>query len=140
MRNVWRDDFMGYWGVVMQDLVYELPRIPIPRTPVNKGIKKGIGAIVSSPDSTTHLGYYGHFFNPPGDVSLFCPGEHLPAPLRSGLPFPGPSSIAANATPDTDILSAIISAAINNVIRFLICSHLLSFFQKQNRPTSPLRR
>jgi hypothetical protein len=27
---------MGYWGVVMQDLACELPRIPIPRTPVNK--------------------------------------------------------------------------------------------------------
>jgi hypothetical protein len=25
MRNVWRGDFTGYWGVVMQDLVYELP-------------------------------------------------------------------------------------------------------------------
>jgi hypothetical protein len=49
---------MGYWGVVMQDLVYELPRIPIPRTPVNKGIKKGIGAIACYPDSPTHLGYY----------------------------------------------------------------------------------
>jgi hypothetical protein len=28
---------MGYWGVVMQDPACELPRIPIPRTPVNKG-------------------------------------------------------------------------------------------------------
>jgi hypothetical protein len=37
MRNVWRGDFMGYWGVVMQDPACELPRIPIPRTPVNKG-------------------------------------------------------------------------------------------------------
>jgi len=27
---------MGYWGVVMQDPVCELRRIPIPRTPVNK--------------------------------------------------------------------------------------------------------
>jgi hypothetical protein len=25
----------------MQDLGYELPRIPIPRTPVNRGKKKG---------------------------------------------------------------------------------------------------
>jgi hypothetical protein len=40
MRNVWRGDFMGYWGVVMQDLGYELPRIPIPRTTVNKGKKE----------------------------------------------------------------------------------------------------
>ena len=28
--------FQGYWGVVMQDLGYELPRIPIPRTSVNR--------------------------------------------------------------------------------------------------------
>jgi hypothetical protein len=27
----------------MQDLGYELPRIPIPRTPVNKGKRKGRG-------------------------------------------------------------------------------------------------
>jgi hypothetical protein len=32
---------MGYWGVVMQDPASELPRITIPRTPVNKGKKKG---------------------------------------------------------------------------------------------------
>jgi len=38
MRSVWRDDFMGYWGVVMQDLGCELRRISIPRTPVNKAI------------------------------------------------------------------------------------------------------
>jgi hypothetical protein len=31
---------MGYWGVVMQDLGYELPRILIPRTRVNKGKEK----------------------------------------------------------------------------------------------------
>ena len=59
---------------------------------------------------------YGHFFRPPGEVSLFCPGAHLPEGVRSGLPFPGPSFIAANAT----------SAATNNVIRFLILSHPLS--------------
>jgi hypothetical protein len=28
---------LGYRGGAMQDLGYELPRIPIPRTPVNKG-------------------------------------------------------------------------------------------------------
>src|SRR5215204_5081203 len=31
--------FQGYRGGVMQDLGYELPRMPIPRTPVNKGMK-----------------------------------------------------------------------------------------------------
>jgi hypothetical protein len=69
---------------------------------------------------------YGHFFRPPGEVSLFCPGAHLPVGVVSGLPFPGPSFIAANATPDIDMLSAITSAAINNVMRFLILSHPLS--------------
>ena len=57
---------------------------------------------------------------------MFCPCGHLPEAVVSGLPFPGPSFIAANATPDTDMLSAIMSAAINNVMRFLICSHPLS--------------
>jgi hypothetical protein len=33
--------FQGYRGEAMQDLGYELPRIRIPRTPVNRGIKKG---------------------------------------------------------------------------------------------------
>jgi hypothetical protein len=28
-------------GGAMQDLGYELPRNPIPRTPVNRGIRKG---------------------------------------------------------------------------------------------------
>ena len=49
MRNVWRGDFTGYWGVVMQDLGYELPRITIPRTPVNKGKKR----IVCNPSPKT---------------------------------------------------------------------------------------
>src|SRR5215213_1245193 len=35
--------FQGYRGGGMQDLGYELPRIPIPRTRVNKGKKKGRG-------------------------------------------------------------------------------------------------
>jgi hypothetical protein len=69
---------------------------------------------------------YGHFFRPPGEVSLFCPGAHLPEGVRSGLPLPGPSFIAANATPDNDMLSAITTAAINNIMRFLIPSHPLS--------------
>src|SRR5215212_9461186 len=38
MRNVWKGDFMGYWGVGMQDPACELPRIPIPRTWVNKEV------------------------------------------------------------------------------------------------------
>jgi hypothetical protein len=35
---------MGYWGVVMQDLGYELPRILILGTSVNKGKKKCLGS------------------------------------------------------------------------------------------------
>jgi hypothetical protein len=31
--------FQGYWGEAMQDLGYELPRIHIPRTRVNKASK-----------------------------------------------------------------------------------------------------
>src|SRR5215211_8058661 len=41
MRNVWRCDFMGYLGVAMQDLGYELPRIPILGRWVNKGNEAG---------------------------------------------------------------------------------------------------
>src|SRR5215217_5307622 len=33
--------FRGYQAGPMQDLGYELRRIPIPRTPVNKGIREG---------------------------------------------------------------------------------------------------
>src|SRR5215217_33837 len=124
---------MGPYGAELEPS--GLRRIPLPRTSVNKG-KKRIGHD-SSPDPPEHLSY-GHFFRPPTDVSLFCPGGHLPEAVVSGLPFPGPSSIAANATPDTDMLSAIMSAAINNVMRFLIFSPPLTFSlslpQNKNRP------
>src|SRR5215208_5609354 len=121
----------SYYANFVELRQFELRRIPILRTRLNKGMKKGIGASDSSPDSPTHLGYYGHFFKPPGEVSLFCPGAHLPVGVVSGLPLPGPSSIAAKAaTLPNDIVSANISAAINNEIRFLIASHLLSFCPK----------
>src|SRR3954453_13840502 len=42
---------------------------------------------------------YGHFFWPPGDVSLFWPPGHLPAAFVCGFPLPGPTVIAADATP-----------------------------------------
>jgi len=51
---------------------------------------------------------------------LFCPPGHLPAGFLSGLPLPGPSSIWANATPENDIVSAIMSAVINKVMRLRI--------------------
>ena len=38
--------FQGYRGEAMQDLGYELPRITIPRTPVNKGKQKRRGYAV----------------------------------------------------------------------------------------------
>jgi hypothetical protein len=41
-------DFGGYRGGAMQDPGYELPRISIPRTPVNKGIKR-VGATIPWP-------------------------------------------------------------------------------------------
>jgi hypothetical protein len=37
----------------MQDLGYELPRIPIPRTPVNRGKKKGRGQEIPNPSHPT---------------------------------------------------------------------------------------
>ena len=36
MRVAWRGGLQGYRGEAMQDLGYELPRILIPRTSVNK--------------------------------------------------------------------------------------------------------
>jgi hypothetical protein len=110
-------------------------------TSVNKGIKKGIGARSDSPDSPTHLGYYPHFFNPPGDVSLFCPAGHLPEEVVFGLPFPFPSSIAANATLPNDIVSAITTAAINNVMRFFIFSPAFPFLKNETgQPLFTVRR
>jgi hypothetical protein len=37
MQGAWSGCFQGYRGEAMQDLGYELPRIHIPRTRVNKG-------------------------------------------------------------------------------------------------------
>ena len=51
---------------------------------------------------------------------MFCPGEHLFVGLVSGLPLPGPSVCAANATLPNDIVSANMSAAINNEMRLRI--------------------
>ena len=39
----------------MQDLGYELPRILIPRTPVNRGKKKGVEAARLRPPSVASL-------------------------------------------------------------------------------------
>ena len=94
---------------------------------------------MSCPDPPKCL-TYGHFFRPPGEVSLFCPGAHLPVGVVSGLPLPGPSSIAAKAaTLPNDIVSAIISAATNNVMRFLIFSPPFTL-SKNKQPATLLLR
>src|SRR5215207_8529291 len=79
----------------------------------------------------------------------FCPGGALPVGFVDtvGTPFAFPfgvlpppltwvSVILANATPENDIDSANISAAINNVMRFFIFSPPLRSSQSENRPTS----
>ena len=43
MQGAWSGCFQGYRGEAMQDLGYELPRIPLPRTPVNKALCLGGG-------------------------------------------------------------------------------------------------
>jgi hypothetical protein len=63
-----------------------------------------------------------HFFRPPFDVSVFCPGGHLPVGFLSGLPRPGPSSIAAYETP----LKANAIADARATMRFFMLSHPLS--------------
>jgi hypothetical protein len=52
--------------------------------------------------------------------------------VRGSPPFP------ANAAPPNDIDSTNMSAAINNEMRFLICSHLLSLLAKA-KTSLPLR-
>ena len=82
--------------------------------------KIGAGAEIFGPGPPTHLSH-GHFFRPPVDVSLFCPGGHLPDPeVTSGLPLPGPSSIWARAAPENDVVSANTSAANSNEMRLRI--------------------
>src|SRR4029453_2416625 len=66
---------------------------------------------------------YGHFFSPPGEVSLFCPGEHLPVGFVSGFPLPGPTSTAATAEP----LAANVIAAASSAMRLPIMCHPLSW-------------
>ena len=44
--------FQGYRGEAIQDLGYELPRIPIPRTPVNKGEVGESGPLSPAPTYT----------------------------------------------------------------------------------------
>src|SRR5215212_1252784 len=113
----------------------ELRRIPIPRTRVNKGKKKGQGSPYKP--WPLRLSLYG-----------FCPGGALPAGFwfSEGTPFawpfgvlPPPFSftgvILANATPLSDMVSATTTAVTNNVIRFLIFSPPFPL-SKNKRPAS----
>jgi hypothetical protein len=48
MQGAWMGVFSGTGVIAMQDLGYELPRILIPRTPVNKS-KRRAGATMPGP-------------------------------------------------------------------------------------------
>ena len=109
----------------MQDPANELPRTPIPRRWVNKGQerhKKEERGQRLWPRSS----YVPSYLQP--GVVVVCPGGwHFAFPACGPPPLlPGPKDGAANATVPNDIVSAIASAAINNVMRFLIASHLPS--------------
>jgi hypothetical protein len=62
----------------MQDPASELPRIPIPRTPVNKGKKKGHRHLEHDPSSPLHLRRHGWL------LSLEL-RQTIPEALRDGL-------------------------------------------------------
>jgi hypothetical protein len=49
--------FQGYRGEDMHYLGYELPRIPIPRTWVNKGMKKGRSSYAPTPHYQSNQTY-----------------------------------------------------------------------------------
>src|SRR5215207_10270630 len=74
----------GGWGGDMQDLGYELPRIPIPRTSVNKRMRPRFrrGQAGQWPSSTVPA--------PPSTVTA-CPSRSLsvasPAPTTAGMPY-----------------------------------------------------
>src|SRR5215207_8814636 len=86
-------------------------------SPFFEGVETGCAGVSVQPSrSQPSHDAYPHFFRPPTDVSVFCPGGHLPVGLVSGLPLPGPSSIAAYETP----LNAKAIAAANSAMRFFI--------------------
>jgi hypothetical protein len=76
----------------MQDPGYELPRIPIPRTRVNKADKEGRGCVISPALLRARqlrllllgnlLGRHPRFF------WVCCPSEELPATLVLPSPLP----------------------------------------------------
>ncbi len=97
----------------------------------------GRSPLVSGPPPELFVSYLQ-----PG-VVVVCPGGWHLAPGSFG-PLslaPGPK-LPANAAPETDIVNAISTAATNNVMRFLISSHLLSLFlqKHKNRLTSNVKR
>src|SRR5207248_7933653 len=84
---------------------------------------------------------YEHFFRPPGEVSLFCPDGHLPDGFVCGLPLPGPTVIAAAATP-VDAASA--NTDTSSAMRFFIGQTSLSmtlppFYSMPSRRRKPPR-
>src|SRR5215208_4426165 len=63
----------GPIGRDIQDRESEVPRIPIPRTPLNKGIRKGQGCFELRPSATFAYHYYFFF-------SFFCTFVGLTSP------------------------------------------------------------
>src|SRR5918994_5441031 len=75
--------FQGYRGEAMQHPGYELPRISIPRTSVNKGIKKGRVPPLSGPSLS-----YGSPTSPllARDIEGFAPNYRSEQPESVRLP------------------------------------------------------
>ena len=88
---------MGYSGVVMQDPACELPRMPIPRTRVNKGKKKGRHTAPGpTAERTPHQEAQGVRGAAVVQEGLRVPGrhrrthQHAAQGIRAGaLPLPG---------------------------------------------------
>src|SRR5215203_5887869 len=80
------------------------------------------------PGGALPAGFVAGFCSRPPPVHTgCCPGGRLPPWFSQDA-----GVILANATPPNDIVSAIVTAANNNAMRFLIASHLLSFLKDGN--------
>src|SRR5919107_6381676 len=112
-------------GTDIQDPASELRRIPLPRTSVYKGMKKGSEQLDPDPSSWPARVSQRYYFGPGHFGWLFWLSQGIALPLKCPE-FPACGLSAKAATLPNDIVSAIASAAINNVMRFLIFSHPLS--------------